>query len=84
VTTHGKPWVVTALPLAGPNRPVPLVFPGEPLPLRDLPAPLKELDRCVEKLGMKGLLRDTNRAGKFRDPPGPRPMFRPPAGTPGE
>ena len=83
MTTHGLPRVVTELPLAGPNRPALLVLPGEPLPLRDVPAPLKELDRCVEKLGMKGLLRDTNRAGKFRDAPEPRPMFRRAADTPG-
>src|SRR5262249_8724685 len=29
---------------------------GEPLPLRDVPASLKELERCIEKLGAKGLL----------------------------
>jgi hypothetical protein len=44
---------------------------------------LKELDRCVEKLGVKGLLRDTNLAEKFRDDPEFRPVFRRAAGTPG-
>jgi hypothetical protein len=71
------------LPLAGPDRPAPLVLPGEPLPLRGVPASLKELDWCVEKLGMKGPLRDTNPAGKFRDEPEFRPLFRRAAGQPG-
>jgi hypothetical protein len=59
------------------------VPPGEPFPLRDAPASLKELDRCVEKLGIKGLLRDTGLAGKFRDGPELGSAFRRAAGTPG-
>jgi hypothetical protein len=48
------------LPVVGPARPVPLAIAREPLTLPDVPAHLKELDHCVDKLAMKGLLQDTN------------------------
>ena len=35
------------------------------LPLQDMKASLAELDRCVQQLGMKGILLYTNLAGKF-------------------
>src|SRR5262245_5813388 len=37
------------------------------LPLQDPKASLIELDRCLDKLGMKGILLYTNLAGKFPD-----------------
>jgi predicted TIM-barrel fold metal-dependent hydrolase len=46
------------------------------LPLQDVPASLTELDRCVDKLGMKGILLYTNLAGRFPDEPQFRPLFR--------
>ena len=46
------------------------------LPARDVPASLKELGRCVEKLGMSGLLSYTNLAGKFPDELASRSVFR--------
>jgi predicted TIM-barrel fold metal-dependent hydrolase len=45
------------------------------LPLQDMRASLVELDRCVQKLGMKGILLYTNLAGKFPDEPEFRPLF---------
>lgn len=45
------------------------------LPLQDMRASLAELDRCVRKLGMKGILLYTNLAGKFPDEPPFRPLF---------
>ena len=45
------------------------------LPLQDMRASLTELDRCVRKLGMKGILLYTNLAGKFPDEPEFRPLF---------
>lgn len=45
------------------------------LPLQDVPAALKELDRCADRLGMKGILLYTNLAGKFPDEPEFRPLF---------
>ena len=45
------------------------------LPLQDLKASLAELDRCVERLGMKGVLLYTNLAGRFPDEPRYRPLF---------
>ncbi len=45
------------------------------LPLQDMRASLVELDRCVGKLGMKGILLYTNLAGKFADEPEFRPLF---------
>ena len=45
------------------------------LPLQDMRASLTELDRCVQKLGMKGILLYTNLAGRFPDEPEFRPLF---------
>jgi predicted TIM-barrel fold metal-dependent hydrolase len=46
------------------------------LPLQDMAASLAELDRCADRLGMKGILLYTNLAGKFPDEPEFRPLFR--------
>lgn len=45
------------------------------LPLQDTNAALAELDRCVNKLGMKGILLYSNLAGKFPDESQFRPLF---------
>lgn len=45
------------------------------LPTQDVPAALRELDRCVQRLGMKGWLVYTNLAGKFPDELEFRPLF---------
>ena len=45
------------------------------LPLQDMKASLTELDRCVKRLGMKGILLYTNLAGRFPDEPEFRPLF---------
>lgn len=45
------------------------------LPWQDVKASLAELDRCVQKLGMKGLLLYTNLAGRFPDEPKFRPVL---------
>jgi predicted TIM-barrel fold metal-dependent hydrolase len=45
------------------------------LPWQDVRAALAELDRCVQQLGMKGLLLYTNLAGHFPDEPGYRPVL---------
>lgn len=45
------------------------------LPLQDMKVSLVELDRCVNRLGMKGVLLYTNLAGKFPDLPEYRPLF---------
>ena len=45
------------------------------LPLQDPDASLTELERCVKKLGMKGILLYSNLAGKFPDEPQFRPLF---------
>jgi len=45
------------------------------LPWQDVKASLAELDRCVQKLGMKGLLLYTNLAGRFPDEPEFRPVL---------
>ena len=45
------------------------------LPLQDVKASLTELDRCVRRLGMKGILLYTNLAGKFPDEPEFRSLF---------
>lgn len=45
------------------------------LPLQDVRASIAELDRCVRKLEMKGILLYTNLAGKFSDEPEFRPLF---------
>jgi predicted TIM-barrel fold metal-dependent hydrolase len=46
------------------------------LPLQDVPASLTELTRCVDNLGMKGILLYTNLAGRFPDEPEFRPLFK--------
>jgi predicted TIM-barrel fold metal-dependent hydrolase len=46
------------------------------LPLLEMPAALRELDRCVGDLGMKGILLYTNLAGRFPDEEPFRPLFR--------
>ncbi|MEX2300282.1 MAG: amidohydrolase family protein, partial [Bryobacterales bacterium] len=45
------------------------------LPLQDVEASLKELDRCVNTLGMKGVLLYSNQDGVFPDEPVYRPLF---------
>src|SRR6185436_1331092 len=45
------------------------------LPWQDVKASLTELDRCVQQLGMKGLLLYTNLAGRFPDEPEFRPVI---------
>lgn len=45
------------------------------LPLEDMSAALDELKRCIQELGMKGILLYTNLAGKFPDEEMFRPMF---------
>ena len=44
------------------------------LPLQDMPAALKEAERCT-KLGMKGILLYSNINGEFPDEPKYRPLF---------
>jgi predicted TIM-barrel fold metal-dependent hydrolase len=45
------------------------------LPLNDMAAALAELERCVQVLGMKGILLYTNIIGRFPDEPPFRPVF---------
>lgn len=45
------------------------------LPLQNMPAALAELDRCVNKLAMRGVLLYSNLAGRFVDEPKLRPLF---------
>src|SRR5262249_54602917 len=45
------------------------------LPLQDMAESLAELDRCVRRLDMRGILLYTNLAGKFPDEPEFRPLF---------
>jgi predicted TIM-barrel fold metal-dependent hydrolase len=45
------------------------------LPLQNMDAALKELERCVDQLGFKGILLYTNLNGKFADEPEFRPLF---------
>ncbi len=45
------------------------------LPLLDMDASLKEMDRCVSKLGFKGVLLYSNLAGQFPDEPQFHPLF---------
>jgi predicted TIM-barrel fold metal-dependent hydrolase len=45
------------------------------LPLQDVKASIQELDRCANRLGMKGILLYTNLAGRFPDEPEFRPLF---------
>jgi len=46
------------------------------LPLQDMDASLKELDRCVNKLGFRGILLYSNLDGKWPDELQFRPLFR--------
>jgi len=46
------------------------------LPLQDMDAAMNELDRCMNKLGMKGVLLYSNLDGSFPDEPRYRPLFR--------
>lgn len=57
---------------AYPERFFPLAF----LPLQDMEASLKELDRCVNRLEMKGIFLYSNLDGRFPDEPKFRPLFR--------
>lgn len=50
-------------------------FPLATLPLLDMDAALEELDRCVNQLGMKGVLLYSNLAGYFPDEPRFAPLF---------
>jgi predicted TIM-barrel fold metal-dependent hydrolase len=45
------------------------------LPLQDVDASLRELDRCISQLGMKGVLVYSNLGGVFPDEPQFRPLF---------
>lgn len=45
------------------------------LPLQDVEGSVKELDRCVNKLGMKGILLYSNQDGVFPDEPQFRPFY---------
>lgn len=45
------------------------------LPLDDVEASLGELERCIGKLGFKGILLYSNLGGKFPDEPQFRPLF---------
>ena len=54
-----------------PKRFAPLIV----LPLQDMNASVKELERCVNKLGMKGILLYSNLDGKFPDEPEYRELF---------
>jgi predicted TIM-barrel fold metal-dependent hydrolase len=45
------------------------------LPLQNMEAALRELDRCITTLGMRGILLYTNLAGRFPDEPEFRPLF---------
>lgn len=57
---------------AHPGRFVPLAL----LPLQDMEASLRELDRCVNTLGARGILLYSNLAGRFPDEDSFRPLFR--------
>ncbi len=46
------------------------------LPLQDVDASLRELERCVERLGMKGMLLYSNLNGSFPDEPRFHPVFQ--------
>jgi predicted TIM-barrel fold metal-dependent hydrolase len=56
---------------AHPGRFIPLAL----LPLQDMDASLKELDRCVNELGARGILLYSNLNGQFPDEPQFRPLF---------
>jgi predicted TIM-barrel fold metal-dependent hydrolase len=55
-----------------PGRFLPLAV----LPLLQMDAALQELDRCAERLGMRGILLYSNLDGRFPDEPEFRPLFR--------
>ncbi len=46
------------------------------LPLQDMDASLQELERCVNKLGFRGILLYSNLDGHWPDEPRYRPLFR--------
>ena len=46
------------------------------LPLHHMDQALKELDRCVDKLGFRGILLYSNLAGRFPDEEEFRPLFK--------
>ena len=46
------------------------------LPLQDMQASLRELERAIAKLNMRGILLYSNLAGRFPDEPQFRPLFR--------
>lgn len=46
------------------------------LPLQDMDASLQELERCVNKLGFRGVLLYSNLDGRWPDEPQYRPLFR--------
>ncbi len=46
------------------------------LPLQDMDASLRELERCVNKLNMRGILLYSNLGGRFPDEPPFRALFR--------
>ena len=56
---------------AHPQRFLPLIT----LPLQDMPASIRELDRCVDQHGMRGILLYSNIDGKFPDEPQFRWLF---------
>ena len=45
------------------------------LPLQNMDASLQEMERCVNRLGMKGILLYSNLDGRFPDEPEFRPLF---------
>lgn len=45
------------------------------LPWQDMKATMKELERCIQELGMGGILVYTNLAGRYPDEPEFRPVF---------
>ena len=73
--SYSRPGESSAQVVPGDCRPIRVRDPVTPAAW-DVPASLKEFGGGVEKLGMKGLLRDTSLAGKFPDDPESRPVFR--------
>ena len=78
MTDRGE--VIAAVPksetsLADQPAPPPPPAPAAAPPPREEGASLAELDRCVQTLGMKGLLLCTNLAGRFPDEPEFRPVL---------
>ena len=63
--------------IAGLMRAYPSRFVGlATLPLHDMDASLAELDRCVNKLGFRGILLYSNLDGRWPDEPQFRPLFQ--------